>query len=132
MHSNSIPKMQVVLSAFDKDASLDVLDHPVLNLIYYMVLCYLLFYFIYAFYLFIYLKMGLCANSWWRSYPLLWSCTFCASCLPRESLPNIIRSGSHAPPCFKCHLLPDLTKLATPRGCSSLRVKRAVGVEIEA
>ncbi|GLT52610.1 hypothetical protein SLA2020_259410 [Shorea laevis] len=26
----------VVLSAFDKDASLDVLDHPVLNLIYYM------------------------------------------------------------------------------------------------
>ncbi|XWS15593.1 hypothetical protein CRYUN_Cryun34aG0014000 [Craigia yunnanensis] len=27
----------VVLSAFDSDASLDVLDHPVLNLIYYMV-----------------------------------------------------------------------------------------------
>ncbi|KAH9748098.1 Tobamovirus multiplication protein 1 [Citrus sinensis] len=26
----------VVLSAFDKDASLDVMDHPVLNLIYYM------------------------------------------------------------------------------------------------
>lgn len=29
--------LQVVLSAFDKDASLDVLDHPVLNLIYYLV-----------------------------------------------------------------------------------------------
>lgn len=26
-----------MLSAFDADASLDVLDHPVLNLIYYMV-----------------------------------------------------------------------------------------------
>lgn len=29
--------MQVVLSAFDTDASLDVLDHPILNVIYYMV-----------------------------------------------------------------------------------------------
>ncbi|KAI3440138.1 DUF1084 domain-containing protein, partial [Psidium guajava] len=26
----------VLLSAFDSDASLDVLDHPILNLIYYM------------------------------------------------------------------------------------------------
>lgn len=31
------PLLQVVLSAFDLDASLDVLDHPVLNLIYYTV-----------------------------------------------------------------------------------------------
>ncbi|CAA3007471.1 50S ribosomal L27, chloroplastic [Olea europaea subsp. europaea] len=30
-------KKKVVLSAFDSDASLDVLDHPVLNLIYYHV-----------------------------------------------------------------------------------------------
>lgn len=29
--------LQVALSAFDSDASLDVLDHPVLNLIYYTV-----------------------------------------------------------------------------------------------
>lgn len=28
---------QVALSAFDKKADLDVLDHPILNLIYYMV-----------------------------------------------------------------------------------------------
>lgn len=28
---------QVALSAFEKDADLDVLDHPILNLIYYMV-----------------------------------------------------------------------------------------------
>ncbi|RZC80424.1 hypothetical protein C5167_043005 [Papaver somniferum] len=28
--------IQVALSAFDKDASLDVLDHPVLNLVYYL------------------------------------------------------------------------------------------------
>ena len=28
---------QVALSAFDKDADLDVLDHPILNLIYYLV-----------------------------------------------------------------------------------------------
>ncbi|CAK9176697.1 unnamed protein product [Ilex paraguariensis] len=34
---NSSLHMQVVLSAFDSDASLDVLNHPVLNLIYYMV-----------------------------------------------------------------------------------------------
>lgn len=34
---NSILNLQVLLSAFDSDASLDVLDHPVLNLIYYMV-----------------------------------------------------------------------------------------------
>ncbi|KAJ6999533.1 hypothetical protein NC653_010291 [Populus alba x Populus x berolinensis] len=33
---NSISNMQIFLSAFDADASLDVLDHPVLNLIYYM------------------------------------------------------------------------------------------------
>ncbi|KAJ0017210.1 hypothetical protein Pint_10928 [Pistacia integerrima] len=31
-----LPKYQDLLSAFDTDASLDVLDHPVLNLIYYM------------------------------------------------------------------------------------------------
>lgn len=36
--------MQVFLSAFDADASLDVLDHPVLNLIYYMVFCYTFLY----------------------------------------------------------------------------------------
>lgn len=47
--------MQVVLSAFDKDASLDVLDHPVLNLIYYMVLCYFLYLFYFCL-LFIYLS----------------------------------------------------------------------------
>lgn len=29
--------MQDVLSAFDEDASLEVVDHPVLNVIYYMV-----------------------------------------------------------------------------------------------
>lgn len=29
--------MQGFLSAFDSDASLDVLDHPILDLIYYMV-----------------------------------------------------------------------------------------------
>lgn len=34
-------KMQVLLSAFDSDASLDVLDHPILNLIYYMVSLYI-------------------------------------------------------------------------------------------
>ena len=35
-----ILSLQVLLSAFDADASLDVLDHPVLNFIYYMVLHY--------------------------------------------------------------------------------------------
>lgn len=29
--------MQVAVSAFDKQAELDVLDHPILNLIYYTV-----------------------------------------------------------------------------------------------
>lgn len=30
--------MQILISAFDEqDASLDILDHPILNLIYYMV-----------------------------------------------------------------------------------------------
>ncbi|KAJ0082888.1 hypothetical protein Patl1_11094 [Pistacia atlantica] len=33
---SGLPKDQDLLSAFDTDASLDVLDHPVLNLIYYM------------------------------------------------------------------------------------------------
>lgn len=47
--------MQVVLSAVDKDASLDVMDHPVLNLIYYMVLCYSLYLFYFCL-LFIYLS----------------------------------------------------------------------------
>lgn len=34
---SNLGSLQVVLSAFDSDASLDVLDHPVLNLIYYLV-----------------------------------------------------------------------------------------------
>lgn len=34
---NSIVSMQDVLSAVDEDATLDVLDHPILNVIYYMV-----------------------------------------------------------------------------------------------
>lgn len=33
-------KLQVAVSAFDMDLTLDVLDHPVLNLIYYMVTNY--------------------------------------------------------------------------------------------
>jgi hypothetical protein len=36
--------MQVLVSAVDSDASLDVLDHPILDFIYYMV-----FYFVFFF-----------------------------------------------------------------------------------
>ncbi|CAL5408394.1 unnamed protein product [Camellia sinensis] len=58
----------VILSAFDSDASLDVLDHPILNLIYYI---------------------------WLRSYLRLLSSTYYESCLQREYQPNIIPSVSH-------------------------------------
>jgi len=90
--------MQGFLSAFDSDASLDVLDHPILDLIYYMVCC-LIVLFCYC-----YLKFDLSLSwhleftfhfskcSWLRSYLQLWSYTSCANCPQREYQPNIILS----------------------------------------
>lgn len=80
------PSLQVALSAFDSDASLDVLDHPILNLIYYTVSIP---------------SLGLCQfhaientvmfwlqisfdNSWSRFFLRCSSCTFCGSYLPKE------------------------------------------------
>lgn len=87
--------LQEVLSALDSDASLDVLDHPVLNLIYYMVMYFFVGSLMFSSMLeYDFISFPFDKNSLLRSFHQLWFSTSYGSCLPREYQHNITLSVS--------------------------------------